>query len=33
VIARLSEGSTLIDLRSVDPADDMLLTHALNAIP
>jgi L-seryl-tRNA(Ser) seleniumtransferase len=33
VIARLSEGTTLVDLRSVDPADDAVLTRALNTIP
>jgi L-seryl-tRNA(Ser) seleniumtransferase len=32
VIARVSEGHTLIDLRSVDPSDDPVLIHALNSL-
>lgn len=32
VMARVSEGSTIIDMRSVDPADDPLIIAALSSI-
>ena len=33
IIGRVRDGSTLLDLRSVDPADDSLIAHALAALP
>ena len=32
MIARVDQGSTLLDLRTVDPADDPVLARALAAV-
>jgi hypothetical protein len=33
VIARVAEGVTVLDLRTVDPADDALVAKALRSLP
>jgi L-seryl-tRNA(Ser) seleniumtransferase len=33
IVARVHEGATVCDLRTVDPADDQLLAKALSALP
>jgi L-seryl-tRNA(Ser) seleniumtransferase len=32
VVARVHDGATIVDLRTVDPADDLLLAKALAAV-